>query len=67
MQLDYDIIQAVECPEAGAQAKNIEHGKSARALYHPADPADSSLAFSILRMAAIYCLISCACYDLLSC
>ena len=45
MQLDYDIIQAVDRPESGAQAKNVEHGKSTRALYYHADPADSSLAF----------------------
>jgi hypothetical protein len=35
--------------------------------YKMADPADSFLAFSILQMAAIYYLISCACYDRLIC
>ena len=56
------IVSRAMCQGVGARQehkrKNVEHGKSTRALYHPADPADCIPCFLILQAAAIYYLIS---------
>ena len=50
-------------PDNEAQA--VKASEAMRAMADPADPAIISLAFLILQTAAIYYLISCACYVLL--